>query len=802
MLDVSRYKSRAFEFPKHDIDPAKKDATWHRKYAEAIFSLHVRDYGAIHYSKRSDMLLNRLYGDARQPTTQYMDILCPKEQSTNKRKGFMNISWDNVSILPKFKALIVGMFSKIENDIVASATDEAADEERTALKWNLWAEKKLAAFLAEFPDELNLQANPDTTPVIPDSLQELEMFKEAGSFKLKDEIAIEAAIQDSFNKSDWEQTKDKIYEDLFEQGFVGVKDYVDPYTKEVRTKYIDVVDAVVAYSRSKTFDNIAHAGIINHLTIAQLRNEIKNSPRNEEINEAELKLIAVDYAGVNGNKQLYSYDYYSDSEHGGTTYPIDETRVDVLEFEMHSSDIEKFERRTNSAGESFLYPKEYSSNSVKTDRREPIQNELKMVYKGKWIIGTNYIYDWGQQLDVPREDPREPKLSFHFYKLSNKSMLQQVISMINDIQIAILKIRNASATAASKGLAIEFGALSNMSLGGQDMSPLDILTIRRRGGDLIFKATTHHSQINAGGTGGKPVTELEGGIGAMLGEQITIIDTNLNMIRDVLGISSITDGSTVNPKTGLGVAQLQQGATNNVLQNLYNGYKFLKESTARSMALRHQIVSRHKEINVHSKSLGTGLTQTIKIGSSIALRTLGIFLELRPSDESKALILQAALEARRASQQGAPGITMSDFMFIERQLENGRIKYAQTFLAFKEEKSKRELAQQARQNQVLQQQSLIIQEEEKRKTMVTKLQAEADRDIRVETAKSMLRREERNLAHGHSLEQLDKKGVNDVTGKIIKSEADKEISDSKNLSDETQALTPPPPTPVPAPASV
>lgn len=785
MRSISRYTGRVYDFPEHDIDPAKKDAEWHLSYAEAVYSQYLRDRSGILYSKRDEMYLYRKYSEANQPVEKYMQIICPSDERTHERKGLQNISWDIVSVLPKFRSIITGLFSKIEHDISANAINESADNERMAKKYNLWSEKQLAPYFAQFPQELGLQAKTAELPAMPSTLQELDMLKDIGTFKLKDEMAMEVAVKDSFYQSNWSaEIKDQIYEDFFDLGIGVVKDYVDPMTKVVKAKYVDPIDFIVRYSRSKTFKNISHAAVLEYMTVSQLRTDVKNS-RNGNIKEEDLRNIARQYSGYEGNPYLDQYDYYS-TDIQSRTHPYDDTTITVMDLEFFSSDQIKYEKKLNKYGSWIVHRQPHSYKGKKTDTRIPGLSEKRVVYTCKWVVGTNFLYDWGLQTDVPRETVKEPKLSFHIYKISNKSACSQVVTLIDDIQLAVLRIRNAAAVAAPKGLKIEYGSLNNMAMGGKKMDPLDILTIRRSSGDLIYKATTHHSQVNLPG-GGKPVDELEGGMGATLTEQITIIEFALGLIRGALGISELVDGSTPDPKTLVGVVESAQGAMNNVLQNFYKAYKFLKEETAKNIVLRHQILAHYGERNVHQRSLGGNIIKTLKIGSSLTAMQFGITLEMRPTDKTKESIRLLAQRSNAASKEGAPGISTSDYLFIERALEIGNIKMAQMILAYKEKKALEKFERTAKENQVFNRETVVVGEREKRETMQAKYKAEGEMHAFVETTKSNLRIKEKTTAHEQEMERIAAKGNAEIGKTVIQTEASRDNTDVKANSEMAKA---------------
>jgi hypothetical protein len=112
-------------------------------------------------------------------------------------------------------------------------------------------------------------------------------------------------------------------------------------------------------------------------------------------------------------------------------------------------------------------------------------------------------------------------------------------------------MQNALAMSANSGVAVEYTSLMNMKLGGEKMEPLEILSIRRDTGDLIYKMTTHMGKQNIPG-GMRPIQELTGGIGPQLQEFITLFDLNLNFIRQLTGINEIADATTPDPNQSVG----------------------------------------------------------------------------------------------------------------------------------------------------------------------------------------------------------------------------------------------------------
>jgi hypothetical protein len=283
------------------------------------------------------------------------------------------------------------------------------------------------------------------------------------------------------------------------------------------------------------------------------------------------------------------------------------------------------------------------------------------------------------------------------------------------------------------------------------------MSIRRQTGDLIYKATTHHTQSQ--GTSGKPIFPIEGGIGSQLQEFLTIFDHNINMMRQITGISQVMDGS-VDPNVPVGTTEMSVAGSNNILHNFWVGYTFLKEDTAKNMSLRWQVVARYKNISGHYPALGRNTFEIIKITSKMAFCEYAIKAEMRPTEKMKQRMLDAALASVTAHKQGGVGIGMSDYFFIERQVEYGNIKYAQIYLAWKEQQADENRRLEAQQNSQTQGEILERQEYVKGENQRALIQAQTEGEIQIETAKSQLRMSESDNRYGN--EEAMKRGVSEA----------------------------------------
>lgn len=761
------YTEKNHAFPSDSIDPGKKDDSWFLKYFNAMYSYYLRDNGAIPYSRRFDYSLLRLYAEGNQPTTKYMDILCPRPEgkeggSDIEREGWMNISWDIISVAPKFLRIFTGMFEKMEHDIIATSVNPQAIEAKDEYKWRLWAKAKEADFIAEMNQYMGIEEN-KKDEWIPASMQELEMFMEE-NFKLPTELSIELGCDYSFYISKWIEIKKRMLEDAFILGIKASQDYVDPIDNKVKARYLDPARLNTRYTNSKNFDNIDWWSYFDEKTIGELR-------QLGYFTEEELFNIAKQYATWGNNPKEWEwnfnyFDTFAQFSNIDAGMPYDNYIVQCMYGEMISTDTEKYKIKKSSDGVTRTYKEKYSYSKDSTENKKVETHKYQCTYKGYWIVGTNCVYDCGKAYIVPRPDKKRPQLSLNAYKYANKSILASIVPNLDSFQIAWLKLQNAKAMAAPAGLQIEIGTLENIDIGGGTLKPLNILAIRRQTGDLLYKATTHHSEILSPNSG-KPVSELQGGIGSQLNEFIQTMEFDLNLIRQQTGMNDIVDASTPNPEQPVKTSLMAVEAANNALQPVYSGYVYVKENVAKKFALRLQIMANNGEITGYMPSLGKNIVQVFNITKDVTFEDMAIKIQLRPTTEMKQAVRMAALEAERLGKNQG-GITHSDYLYIESKINEGNLKYARMYLAYKEDLYQKQVAAMQDRNMQMNGQNAQDLEAAKMASEQKKIQLETAAQIDLDNNLSKLRQAEEEQRHQNKLREIMAQGQVKAGEQIVK----------------------------------
>ena len=741
MIQVDKYSKNTFDNPSDDNDPAEKvkDETFFLKKSEWLYSLYLRDQCLVPYSKLAHFRLLRMYAQGMQPVQKYMELLTSRQRVKGRqeqygliendkfvRKGMMNISWDIYSPMPKFRNKVIGLLDKIDFNITAHAVDEESDYQRNMMKWKTWAIKENAEFLNAVAEAsgAKIPASDQSIPFEPESKDQLDMISKMGGFKLWTEIAMQKLVKWGFDLSDWSEIKKRMYEDAFDIGYMGCVDYTDRFTQRARVEYLDMAYFVGRENRFNDFKDLSEAGQIRFFSIQTLR-------ETGEFTDDELRNMASSYQGLIGNAQLglsagpspvtAAYDY--------GRYKF--FKIAVLDFEFESTDTEVYQIRDV---DGVKVP--FKSTQKKRKNEKYIDKKRKRFYRCKWVIGTKKVYDYGYQYDVPYSNDDEPRSSYSVYRTQTRSMTDLCIPSLDQLQIAVLRYRNAVAKAPPSGIRVEFGSLSNMTLGGNVMSPMDILKVYRDSGDLIFRATVDSSGKPLQGVG-DPISELKGGMGQILQELITCFNLEINNIRELTGLSAVVDASAPTPESQVGTARIAEAAANDVLRPMVNAYKFNKQRAGRNMASRWQIIAAFAKdpITAIISAAGSNYTEIIKIGHELSLPTIGIMFESTIDEAMIAKIDQAALASMQMGKNGQPGITMSDYFVIQRILEQGECKLAEVYLSYREQAQKDQQQQMALQNQKASADAASQLEAQKAKTTQMQTQFEMNKELAIIAAK-------------------------------------------------------------------
>lgn len=698
-----------FDFPSHLLDPREKGKEWIYQYVKAAYDSFNSDLPReMFYHARFKYEVIKYYAQGSQSIAKYRPIMGVDEQGS---ENWLNIDWSIIPIIPKFRRIALGKMNKVDYNILATPVDSLANDERN----NYFNYQKAKIAVRDAAQKLDPDMlNSPELQLMPGEAKDLEELEMQMKYTWKHQMAIEAeqAIKLVLEQNDIDKLREKIREDLFDLGVAGYKEYIDS-NGAIKIRYINPRNIIINYGKRNDFKDVNHVGEVLDMTIADIKQMAGNQFTEEEYQE-----IAKNVVGLYGNPKEWpsSLSIYNKG--------YDKFKIRVLDMEFFSVNDMVYEQRIDRRGNKIYARASYENRNKRKDKFERVS--YKVVYKCKWIIGTKYMWDYGLATDMKRAKSSlmDTELSYHiispeFYDMRVNSIMSQLMPIADAIQIAWYRMQNAINMARPKGIMIEMGALEDIPLGsgGTKMTPMKVLDLYNKTGTLIYRKMDQQGRM----TNYKPIEELENGLGRDVMNYWQIIQNHIQMVRDITGMNEMTDGSTPDPRTLTTVAKLAYEGSNNAMTSIILGEKKLLESLSNAIILRIQDVSQKGGVKGYARALGGNTINFFKTSENLALYEFGIFLEDKPTDDQRAMLMQ---QVQAMSAQGLMDI--EDAIIIQ---NTDNLKVAQQLLAYKMRKRKEEAQAQAIQQQQMnaqvQMQSAQAAEQAKQQTLQVEAQVKS-----------------------------------------------------------------------------
>lgn len=696
-------------FPSHLISPSEKGRDWVLQFCKAAWSSFENDNPReMFYHARYRYEVIKSYAMGNQSINKYRPLLGVAEES---KEDWLAIDWSVIPIVPKFRRIALGKLNKIGYNIDATPIDSLANDEVE----DYFAKSKAKLLMREQAMKVDPALLED--PVLqlePGEAKDMEELEIQMNYTFKHQMAIEAeqGIKLILEQNEIEKLREKVKEDIFDYGVGGYKEYIDS-NGAVKIRSINPRNILINRCKNNDFSDAAYVGEIIEMTIADLKQMAGN-----EFTAEQYEDIARNVIGKYGNPKEWpsSLSIYNKG--------YDKFRIRLLDLEFFSVNEMVYEQRVDRRGNKIYARARFEDRNKRKDKFDRVA--YKVVYKGKWIIDTPYIFDYGLATNMKRAKSSlmDTKLSYHliapeFWDMKAYGLMEQLIPIADAIQIAWYRMQNAINQARPKGIIIEMGALEDIPLGagGKKLSPMKVLDLYNKTGTLVYRKADAQGRM----TNYKPIEELENGLGRDVMNYYQIIQNHIQMLRDITGMNEMTDGSTPDPRTLTTVAKLAYEGTNNSLAHIISGEKKLLESLANSVILRLQDVAAVGGVKGYVRSLGANTMKFFQVSPHIALYEFGIFIEDKPTDEQRAMLMQQ-VQAGQANGM----LDIEDAIVIQ---NTDNLKVAQQILAYKikkrREQAQQEAMQQQQMNAEVQMQSAQAAEQAKQQTLQVEAQVKS-----------------------------------------------------------------------------
>tara|TARA_R100001594_G_scaffold103762_1_gene138421 strand:+ start:1109 stop:3517 length:2409 start_codon:yes stop_codon:yes gene_type:complete len=620
-------------FPSQVVSDAEKlSYDYGLKVAKAIESEWFDNDNSRHryYNNKNNFRELRLYARGEQSIQKYKD-----ELSINGDLSYLNLDWKPVPIISKFVDIVVNGIAERTYDIKAFAQDPYSASERSLYMKSVIRDMETVDFNDFVAESFGLDMYENKKGDLPDSKEELAVHMQL-TYKQSVEIAEEQALNVILERNRYELIRKRFYYDLTVLGIGAVKTCFNT-SEGITVDYVDPSNLVYSHTDSPYFDDVYYIGEIKEIPINELAKQFPH------LTHEDLEEIV-----RTPNKSRYH-------SHNNTKRDFDENKVQVLYFDYKTYMNEVYKVKELSTGAEKAIEKDDTFNppEQKEGTYTRVSRQIECLYEGAKIVGTNKLLKWGMSKNMMRSKSDHNKVKMNYsivaprmYEGRIESLVKRITGFADMIQLTHLKIQQLLARMVPDGVYLDADGLAEIDLGnGTNYNPQEALNMFFQTGSVIGRSFTQDGDMNPGKV---PIQEITSGHG---GNKMQALIANYNyylqMIRDVTGLNEARDGSMPDKNALVGVQKMAAANSNTATRHILQSGLFLTASVAECLSLRISDVIEYSPMrDSFIESIGAHNVGTLTDLTELYLHDFGIFIELSPDEEEKALLennIQVAL---------------------------------------------------------------------------------------------------------------------------------------------------------------
>jgi hypothetical protein len=615
------------------------------------------DQGSGRYKSNGNDFHNlRLYARGEQSVQKYKD-----ELSINGDLSYLNLDWKPVPIISKFVDIVVNGIAERTYDIKAYSQDPFGIEKRTEYMESIIQDMQAKTFNDAAMRDFNVDLYKNKKEDLPGSEEELGLHMQL-SYKQAVELAEEQALSVLFEGNNYELIKKRFYHDLTVLGIGAVKTSFNT-SEGVVIDYVDPANLVYSYTDSPYFEDIYYVG------------EVKSIPANELAKQFP-HLSEEDLEDIMKNKSTNRSNYNSSHAYNKE----DNNTIQVVYFNYKTYMNEVYKVKETATGGDKIIPRDdqYNPPEEKEGGYSRMLRSIECLYEGAMILGTDKLLKWEMSKNMmrPKSDYTKVKMNYsivapRMYNGRIDSLVKRITGFADMIQLTHLKLQQVMSRLVPDGVYLDADGLAEIDLGnGTNYNPQEALNMYFQTGSVIGRSFTSDGDMNPGKV---PIQEITSGSGGnKMQALIGTYNYYLQMIRDVTGLNEARDGSTPDKNALVGVQKLAAANSNTATRHILQAGLFLTAETAECLSLRiSDVIEYSPTKDAFIQAIGTHNVATLKEMSNLHLYDFGIFLELTPDDEEKAILennIQMALQQKNIELEDAIDLRMINNIKLANQL--------------------------------------------------------------------------------------------------------------------------------------
>lgn len=695
--------TNVIDFPDHNIDPAQKNKDWILKFAKAIMFDAGRQSHKLFWLNGGRYDEQTAYAMGRQSNAKYLTL---SEIDESEEDTDLPVDFSVRGPAVKLMDILHSKVHQLRYSPIATPIDMTSRTRNDQLYARTKAKLVMKQLLAQGDPDLANSPMLQMGPGEPQDLEELEMrFMNGEQFNRSKDAELLISLAHWENKVNDVIRKETIT-DLRDHGVTVVKDGLNGSTRP-DLRRVDLRYFVCNYCHKPDFSDMWYGGELVPVKMETLYKHFTGQEM-EQIKAAQGGMCGFFPTGPN-NRMPTMMEVCGNRK----------THALVFDFEFLSYDVKAWETGKSKYGN----PQISRSNVEKANKRPDshVVKDVCVLYRGKWIVGTDLIYEAGPAENQKRSpDPRrmaKTSLSYKAIAMKMKDMIcpsymDRMIPLIDDYMMNNVQVQKIRNSIIPNGFDIDMDALEGVgiNLSGKDMQPEDLLLFFRRKGILIKRG----KGMSANNPNAKAINPIQN---SWVGDLLELYNERQfikNEMKDDLGLNDITDGSTPKERTLNGVASLAAEGTNNAMYPLIEADRILGGHLSQVAMYRvQQSIRITGDYSGFMPAINENTLMFVKADGNLGLEDFAIMVEARPTDDQKQWLI-----GKMEQSFGQGVLDISDAITV---LNTFTLKQAEQILAYRCKKN-RELMEQ---NKMMQQQALaqaqaqsaMVAEQAKQQTM-------------------------------------------------------------------------------------
>jgi hypothetical protein len=627
---MAKIKAKNYAFPSQAVsDSVKKTQEYGLSVGRAIEQEWFnKDNNGVSrfYNSREECHRLRLYARGEQSIRKYKD-----EFAINGDLSYLNLDWKPVPIVPKFVDIVVNGMQDRSFTIKAIGQDPLSTGKRTKFVNDVQQDLNTAQLLLDIETKLGVSARNFAVNELPANTEELELYMQL-NYKQGIELAEEQAIENIFMSNRYDDTKRRIDYDITTIG-IGCAKHGFNNTDGVVVDYVDPANLVWSYTDDPNFEDCYYFGEVKNIKVNELKKEFPDLS-NEEISEFVKE-------GSNWN----TYNTYSPQDNQVNDSLSQNNTLTVLYFNWKTWEHDVYKIKEVSTGGSKAIEKDDSFDPPEDSVRfAKVKQTREVIYEGVLILGTQQLLKWKKATNMVRPNANLNKVMMNYvasaprmYKGNINSLVAKMTPYADLIQLTHLKLQQALQRMTPSGVYLDADGLAEIDLGnGNNYNPQEALNMYFQTGSIIGRSLTVEGDQNAGRI---PIQELPGSGGEQVQVLIGAYNQYIQMMRDVTGLNEARDGSDPDPNSLVGVQKLAAANSNVATRHILYSSMFITTSLAEAISLRFKdVLEFHPTKEALIGSIGQFSVGSLEEVKNLNLHDFGIFLELEPDEDEKALL--------------------------------------------------------------------------------------------------------------------------------------------------------------------